>query len=125
MIADTRPQFRSCHVKAKEISELTDALVNGGKSVVRVRRAANTRGRAITFPSDLSAVTIITVCAALSQIVRTCDAMTCDGRLPRWATTLARDNKGNMKIARDKRITVILSGLSYLHRLNRLRQLGD
>lgn len=46
--------------------------------------------------------------------------MICDDRLPRWVTTLTGDNKGNMKIAWDKRITVILSGLSYLHRLSRL-----
>ncbi|EZA62881.1 hypothetical protein X777_04590 [Ooceraea biroi] len=25
--------------------------------------------------------------------------MICDSSLPQWATTLARDNKGNMKIA--------------------------
>lgn len=53
-------------------------------------------------------------------LIATCDIMICDGRLPRWVTTLMGDNKGNMKIAWDKRITVILSGLSYLHWLSRL-----
>lgn len=57
---------------------------------------------------------------------RTCDVVICDGRLPRWAVTFAGDNKRNMKIACDKRITVILNvWLQLFTSANPLGQLGD